>query len=86
MVGTGGVTGIIARIGMATAGVTTDGAAVIAAGTTAGVVAADVTTVGAAVVIADMTATVDVAVIAAVTKSGEQTARPASQPAFFMCD
>ncbi len=52
-----GATGIIARTGMVTAGVTTDGAAV----------AADVTTVGAAAVVADTTAIADVVDIAAVT-------------------
>jgi hypothetical protein len=82
MVGTGGVTGIIARIGMATAGVTTDGAAVIAAGTTAGVVAADVTTVGAAVVADGMTAGA-VVVIATVTNFDEQTAGPAAMAGLF---
>jgi hypothetical protein len=72
MVGTGGVTGIIARIGMVTADVTTGGAAVIAAGTTA----------GAADVIVDMTAIADAI---AVTKSGEQTARPALAAGLFIC-
>jgi hypothetical protein len=63
-----GATGIIARTGMVTAGVTTDGVAVIAAGMTDGAaVAADVTTVGAAAVVADMTAIADVVDIAAVT-------------------
>jgi hypothetical protein len=70
MVGTGGVTGIIARTGM-----------VIADVMTAGVVTADVMTAGAAAVIADMTATADVI---AVTRPGEQGRL--SQPAFFICD
>jgi hypothetical protein len=78
-----GATGIIARTGMVTAGVTTDGVAVIAAGMTDGAaVAADVTTVGAAVVADGMTAGA-VVVIATVTNFDEQTAGPAAMAGLF---
>jgi len=81
--GTGGVTGITARIGTVIAVGTTDGAVTADGMTVGAVIAADVTTAGAADAIADMTAIADA--IAAITKSGEQTARPAfaSRPFLF---